>query len=116
MSLYSRVDACTSWTTTASVGLLAVIAAVVSYRQIHELALRQGESELGAALVPLAVDGMIVASSMSILLASQYGSRGRAERSGFDGGSFPCEDPHNQELRMRPPPPQCRSREISPTS
>ncbi|KAA9374833.1 DUF2637 domain-containing protein [Microbispora cellulosiformans] len=62
MSPCSRVDACIRWTTTASVNLLAVIAAVVSYRQIHELALRQGESELGAALVPLAVDGMIVAS------------------------------------------------------
>ncbi|WP_417554091.1 DUF2637 domain-containing protein [Microbispora sp. NBC_01189] len=37
---------------------------------MHELALRQGESEPGATLVPLAVDGMIVASSMSILLAS----------------------------------------------
>ncbi|MBO4270304.1 DUF2637 domain-containing protein [Microbispora triticiradicis] len=35
--------------------LLAVIAAVVSYRHMHELALRQGESGLGAALVPLAV-------------------------------------------------------------
>ncbi|MEO3810801.1 DUF2637 domain-containing protein [Sphaerisporangium sp. B11E5] len=64
------------WTTTASVVLLAVIAAMVSYRHMHELALRYGESELGAALVPLAVDGMIVASSMSILLASRYGRRG----------------------------------------
>ncbi|WSS08804.1 DUF2637 domain-containing protein [Microbispora sp. NBC_01189] len=47
-----------------------MVAAVVSYRHMHELALRQGESEPGATLVPLAVDGMIVASSMSILLAS----------------------------------------------
>lgn len=55
MSPCSRVDAGIRWTTTASVSLLAVIAAVVSYRHIHELALRQGESKLGAALVPLAV-------------------------------------------------------------
>ncbi|MFI6485764.1 DUF2637 domain-containing protein [Nonomuraea sp. NPDC050663] len=58
--------------------LVAAIAAVVSYRHMHELALRHGESELGAALVPLAVDGMIVASSMSTLLASRYGRRGGA--------------------------------------
>ncbi|MEV2272931.1 DUF2637 domain-containing protein [Nonomuraea africana] len=64
------------WTTTTSVALLAGIAAVVSYRHMHQLALRHGESDLGATLVPLAVDGMIVASSMSILLASRYGRRG----------------------------------------
>ncbi|MEV4166483.1 DUF2637 domain-containing protein [Nonomuraea dietziae] len=64
------------WTTTSSVVLVAGIAAVVSYRHMHELALRHGESLLGAMLVPLAVDGMIVASSMSILLSSRYGRRG----------------------------------------
>ncbi len=39
-----------------------MIAAVVSHRQMHELALRQGESELGAALMPLAlaVSGVIL--------------------------------------------------------
>ncbi|MFD1939302.1 DUF2637 domain-containing protein [Nonomuraea mangrovi] len=58
--------------------LVAGIAAVVSYRHMHELALRHGESGLGAMLIPLAVDGMIVASSMSILLASRYGRRGGA--------------------------------------
>ncbi len=72
----SRADRCIRWTTTASVVLLAAIAAVVSYQHMHELALRHGESQMGAALVPLAVDGMIVASSMSILLASRYGRRG----------------------------------------
>ncbi|WP_068927507.1 DUF2637 domain-containing protein [Planobispora rosea] len=71
-----RADRWIRWTTTASVVLLAAIAAIVSYRHMHELALRHGESELGAVLAPLAVDGMIVASSMSILLASRYGRRG----------------------------------------
>lgn len=75
-NLLFGADRCIRWTTTASVALLAVIAAVVSYRHMHELALRHGESQMGAALVPLAVDGMIVASSMSILLASRYGRRG----------------------------------------
>lgn len=76
MSFCLRVDAYIRWTTTASVSLLAVIAAMVSCRHMHKPALRHGESELGAALVPLAVDGMIVASSMSILLASRYGRYG----------------------------------------
>jgi hypothetical protein len=72
----SPADRWIRWTTTASVVLLALIAAVVSYQHMHELALRHGESELGATLAPLAVDGMIVVSSMSILLASRSGQRG----------------------------------------
>jgi hypothetical protein len=71
-------DALIRWTTTLSVVLVAGIAAVVSYRHMYELALRHGESSLGAMLIQLAVDGMIVASSMSILLASRYGRRGGA--------------------------------------
>ncbi|MBO3751108.1 DUF2637 domain-containing protein [Streptosporangiaceae bacterium NEAU-GS5] len=63
-------------TTTVSVLLLAAIAAVVSFRHMHELALLHGEDVLAAALIPLAVDGTIVAASMSLLLASRYGSRG----------------------------------------
>ncbi|MFI6324328.1 DUF2637 domain-containing protein [Nonomuraea sp. NPDC050556] len=63
-------------TATASALLLAVIAAVVSFRHMHELALMHGEDELAAALIPLAVDGTIVTASMSLLLASRYGSRG----------------------------------------
>jgi hypothetical protein len=64
------------WTTTMSVLLLAAIAAVVSYRHMYELALAHGESAWTAALVPLSVDGMIVASSMSLLLRSRAGSSG----------------------------------------
>ncbi|MFI6326542.1 DUF2637 domain-containing protein [Nonomuraea sp. NPDC050556] len=56
--------------------LLAAIAAVVSFRHMHELCLRHGEDPLAAVLIPLAVDGTIVVASMSILLASRYGSRG----------------------------------------
>jgi hypothetical protein len=63
-------------TTTTSVVLVAGIAAVVSYQHMHELAVRHGESWLGAKLIPLAVDGMIVASSMSVLHASRCGRRG----------------------------------------
>ncbi|MFI6483716.1 DUF2637 domain-containing protein [Nonomuraea sp. NPDC050663] len=63
-------------TTMASVLPLAGIAAVVSFRHMHELALAHGEDALAAALIPLAVDGTIVAASMSILLSSRNGSRG----------------------------------------
>jgi hypothetical protein len=43
---------------------------------MHELALLYGEDPLAAALIPLVVDGTIVAASRSLLLASPYGSRG----------------------------------------
>lgn len=61
--------------TTIAVVLLAAIASVGSYRHMHELALLHGESWWSAALIPLSVDGMVVASSMSILLASRSGQR-----------------------------------------
>ncbi|MBA2890070.1 DUF2637 domain-containing protein [Nonomuraea soli] len=63
-------------TTTTSVLILAAIAAVVSFRHMHHLALTHGEGSLAAALIPLAVDGTIVAASMSLLLANRNGSRG----------------------------------------
>ncbi|MEV0624211.1 DUF2637 domain-containing protein [Nonomuraea sp. NPDC050404] len=65
-------------TTITGVLLLAGIAAVVSFRHMHELCLRHGEDHLAAVLIPLAVDGAIVVASMSILLANRYGSRGGA--------------------------------------
>jgi hypothetical protein len=64
------------WTTTASVVLLAGIAAVVSYRHMHTLTLADGESAWTAALIPLSVDGMIIASSMTLLADSRAGSAG----------------------------------------
>lgn len=63
-------------TTVVGVAFLALIAAMVSFRHMHELCLRHGEDELAAVLIPLAVDGLIVVASMSILLSNQYGSRG----------------------------------------
>jgi hypothetical protein len=64
------------WTTTASVVLLAGIAAVVSYRHMHTLTLAHGESAWTAALIPLSVDGMIIASSMTLLADSRAGGTG----------------------------------------
>ncbi|MEU5859798.1 DUF2637 domain-containing protein [Nonomuraea sp. NPDC047529] len=63
-------------TTITGVLLLAAIAAVVSFRHMHELCIRHGEDHLAAVLIPLAVDGTIVVASMSILMANRYGSRG----------------------------------------
>ncbi|MFC5834885.1 DUF2637 domain-containing protein [Nonomuraea insulae] len=60
----------------AAVLVLAAIAAVVSFRHMRKLALTHGEDALAAALIPLAVDGTIVAASMSLLRASRHGSRG----------------------------------------
>ncbi|WP_219504122.1 DUF2637 domain-containing protein [Nonomuraea ceibae] len=65
-------------TTIAGVAFLALVAAVVSFRHMHELCLRHGEDRFAAVLIPLAVDGLIVVASMSILLANRCGSRGGA--------------------------------------
>lgn len=62
--------------TVISVVLLAVIAAVVSFGHMRELALRHGEARWSATLIPLSVDGMVVAASMSVLLSSKTGRRG----------------------------------------
>jgi hypothetical protein len=62
--------------TTVSVVVLAAIAAVVSYGHMHALALEHGQGAWASAMIPLSVDGMIVASSMSLLLDSRLGRRG----------------------------------------
>jgi Protein of unknown function (DUF2637) len=59
-----------------SVALLAVIAAVVSFGHMRELALRRGEASWIATLIPLSVDGMVVAASMSVLSAGRMARRG----------------------------------------
>jgi Protein of unknown function (DUF2637) len=43
---------------------------------MHALTLAHGESALTAALIPLSVDGMIVASSMTLLVDSRRGRAG----------------------------------------
>ncbi|WP_197285903.1 DUF2637 domain-containing protein [Nocardiopsis sp. NRRL B-16309] len=64
------------WTTVGAVLVLALIAAVVSYSHMYELALRHGEPEWRAALFPLSVDGMIVGASMTLLSDARHGRRG----------------------------------------
>lgn len=71
-----RSDRTVRWLTTITVVLLAVIAAAVSYRHLHMLAVQHGETTWSASLLPLSVDGMILAASLSLLADSRRGKRG----------------------------------------
>jgi Protein of unknown function (DUF2637) len=64
------------WTTTGRVGLLALIAGTVSYLHMHLLVELHGQPGWVAALTPLAVDGVIVAASTTLLADSRAGQRG----------------------------------------
>jgi hypothetical protein len=68
-------DRLTRITTALAVGVVAVIAAVISYRHAHELVRTHGETGLTARLVPFTVDGLIWAASMVILDASRRKQR-----------------------------------------
>ncbi|TMR00545.1 DUF2637 domain-containing protein [Actinomadura soli] len=63
------------WASTASVIVLAGIAAVISYKHMYHLVLRYGETSWTAALLPVSVDGMIAVASMSLLVDSRQGRR-----------------------------------------
>jgi len=58
------------------VGLLALIAATVSYLHMHALVELHGQPGWVAALTPLSMDGMIVGASMTLLADARAGSRG----------------------------------------
>ncbi|MCO6008151.1 DUF2637 domain-containing protein [Actinoallomurus purpureus] len=66
-----RGDQVIRWATTLSVVVLAVIAAIVSYRHMYLLVRRYEETSWTAVLLPISVDGMIVTSSMSLLMDSR---------------------------------------------
>jgi hypothetical protein len=72
----ARADLVIRRTTIATVLFLAAIAAIVSYGHMHELALRHGEERWTAALLPLSVDGMIIAASLALLSDSRHGRPG----------------------------------------
>ena len=71
-----RADAWIRRVTIGCVGLLALIAATVSYLHMHALVELHGQPGWVAALTPLSVDGMIVAASTTLLAESRSGSRG----------------------------------------
>lgn len=64
-------------TATVVIGVAAV-AAYVSYRHAHELVLANGEDHTTAALMPLTVDGLIFAASLSKLDATRRGRQAPA--------------------------------------
>jgi hypothetical protein len=70
-----RRDRVIRWTTTLSVVVLAGIAAIISYRHMFLLVHRYGETSWTAVLLPVSVDGMIAASSMSLLASSRQRER-----------------------------------------
>lgn len=59
--------------TVATVSLLALAAAVMSFAGLRELALRAGYSEELAWLFPLIVDGLVVTGSLGVVAASLVG-------------------------------------------
>ncbi|MFI0409218.1 DUF2637 domain-containing protein [Actinomadura sp. 3N508] len=72
---FSLADRVIRWASTASVLVLAGIAAVISYKHMYHLVLRYGETSWTAALLPVSVDGMIAVASMSLLVDSRQGRR-----------------------------------------
>ena len=62
-------------TTALAVASVAAVAAVISYRHAYELVTTHGETGLTARLLPLTVDGLILAASMLILDASRRHQR-----------------------------------------
>ena len=59
--------------TTAAVLLVAVIAAIVSFVHIQHLAITHGQTALAATLLPVSIDGTVVAASMVMLRAARAG-------------------------------------------
>jgi hypothetical protein len=57
--------------TAAAVLLVATIAAVISYGHIQSLAVGWGQTRLAAALMPLSIDGTVVAASLVMLRAAR---------------------------------------------
>jgi hypothetical protein len=62
-------------TATSGVATVAATSAVISYNHVRHLALHAGETELAALLLPLALDGAIVAAVAVILADSRAGRR-----------------------------------------
>jgi hypothetical protein len=61
--------------TAASVLLVSVIAATVSFVHIEHLAVTHGQTALAAYLLPVSIDGTVVAASMVMLQAARAGIR-----------------------------------------
>lgn len=62
-------------TTVAAVVTVALIAGTVSYRHMAGVAREHGEDQVTAAIVPISVDGLIIAASLTLLADSRAGRR-----------------------------------------
>jgi len=72
---WSDADVWIRLATIAAVLTVAAIAAAVSYRHMRGVALDHGEDATAAAIIPISVDGLIVAASMTLLADSRAGRR-----------------------------------------
>jgi Protein of unknown function (DUF2637) len=73
-----RGDGAIRWATVVAVAAVATIAAVVSYSHIYDLGHSHGQSGTAARLLPLSVDGLIVAASLVLLQAARNDRRAPA--------------------------------------
>jgi hypothetical protein len=59
--------------TAVAVTAVAAIAAVVSYTHLYDLAVAHGQSGMAARVLPLSVDGLIVAASLVLMHEARGG-------------------------------------------
>lgn len=65
------------WLVWTGLAVVAVVAAVVSYRHLAALALSVGEDRVNAAILPLSVDGLMVVAGLVLYADARVGRRGR---------------------------------------
>jgi Protein of unknown function (DUF2637) len=70
----SRADRAIRYGTAAVVLAVAAFAAVVSYSHIYDLGRTHGQAGTAARLLPLSVDGLILAAGLVLLYAARSGS------------------------------------------
>jgi hypothetical protein len=68
----------TRFVTALAVLTVAVIGAVVSYSHVYDLGIAHGQSGTAARLLPLSVDGLILAASLVLLQAARSGHQAPA--------------------------------------
>lgn len=65
----------TTGAATAGVGMVAITAAVISFSHVRAVALHAGESVLTSWLLPISIDGAVVAAASVLLADSRAGRR-----------------------------------------
>ncbi|MDX6740451.1 DUF2637 domain-containing protein [Actinocorallia sp. A-T 12471] len=63
------------WAACCSFGMSTSIAAMISYKHAHRIAVRYGETGIDAAALPLTVDGLVATASLVILYRIRKGRR-----------------------------------------